>query len=333
MIELKHLSKTFETAGGRVDALKDVSLTIPDGDVYGIIGMSGAGKSTLVRCINMLERPTEGEVIVNGQRLDTMTPAQLRAARREITMIFQRFNLLMQRTCLKNVCFPMELSGVPKAQAEKKALELRRWRCGGADLHGNGHPVDYPFLSGTTNEEVTRFLLDGRRIIREKTMGEDRTARDIVALPAMAQFRKTRRLDGAYTLTERDCHAAHADSIGLAADFEKVGDWYEIPYGCLYHPNCDNMLAAGRMISSDGWAWDVTRVIPVCALTGQAAGLAAAQIAATGQTAAALPAPGRVLPFFDGAVSLVDPSFLKACLKIRRWHIDEAPCACFLRPV
>ena len=84
MIELKHLSKTFETAGGRVDALKDVSLTIPDGDVYGIIGMSGAGKSTLVRCINMLERPTEGEVIVNGQRLDTMTPAQLRAARREI---------------------------------------------------------------------------------------------------------------------------------------------------------------------------------------------------------------------------------------------------------
>ena len=112
MIELKHLSKTFETAGGRVDALKDVSLTIPDGDVYGIIGMSGAGKSTLVRCINMLERPTEGEVIVNGQRLDTMTPAQLRAARREITMIFQRFNLLMQRNCLDNVCFPMELSGL-----------------------------------------------------------------------------------------------------------------------------------------------------------------------------------------------------------------------------
>ena len=175
---------------------------------------------------------------------------------------------------------------------KKKALELRRWRCGGADLHGNGHPADYPFLSGTTNEEVTRFLLDGRRIIREKTMGEDRTARDIVALPAMAQFRKTRRLDGAYTLTERDCHAAHADSIGLAADFEKVGDWYEIPYGCLYHPDCANMLAAGRMISSDGWAWDVTRVIPVCALTGQAAGLAAAQIAATDQTAAALPIDG-----------------------------------------
>ena len=125
MIELKHVSKTFDsgTAGG-VDALKDVSLTIEDGDIYGIIGMSGAGKSTLVRCINLLEKPTSGEIIVNGQRLDTMTPAQLRAARREITMIFQRFNLLMQRSCLKNICFPMELAGVKKDEAEKRAREL-----------------------------------------------------------------------------------------------------------------------------------------------------------------------------------------------------------------
>ena len=126
MIELKHVSKVFETAGGRVEALKDISLTIPDGDVYGIIGMSGAGKSTLVRCINMLERPTEGEVIVNGQRLDTMSPAQLRTARHDITMIFQRFNLLMQRNCLANVCFPMELSGLrgEKKWREQRALEL-----------------------------------------------------------------------------------------------------------------------------------------------------------------------------------------------------------------
>ena len=125
MIELKHVSKTFDsgTAGG-VDALKDVSLTIEDGDIYGIIGMSGAGKSTLVRCINLLEKPTSGEIIVNGRRLDTMTPAQLRAARREITMIFQRFNLLMQRTCLRNVCFPMELAGVKRAEAEQRAREL-----------------------------------------------------------------------------------------------------------------------------------------------------------------------------------------------------------------
>ena len=124
MIELQHVSKTFETAGGRVDALKDVSLTIASGDIYGIIGMSGAGKSTLVRCINMLERPTEGRVIVNGQQLDAMTPAQLRAARREITMIFQQFNLLMQRTCLQNICFPMELAGVSRKEAQSRAREL-----------------------------------------------------------------------------------------------------------------------------------------------------------------------------------------------------------------
>ena len=124
MIELKHLSKTFETAGGRVDALKDVSLTIPDGDVYGIIGMSGAGKSTLVRCINMLERPDEGNVIVNGKQMQDLRAADLRAARREITMIFQQFNLLMQRTCLRNIMFPMELAKVPKDKAEARAREL-----------------------------------------------------------------------------------------------------------------------------------------------------------------------------------------------------------------
>ncbi len=124
MIEIKHLSKTFDTAAGQVAALHDVSLTINDGDIYGIIGMSGAGKSTLVRCINMLERPTEGQVIVNGQNLGTLTPTQLRAARRDITMIFQQFNLLMQRNCLQNVCFPMELAGVKKTEAQKRAMEL-----------------------------------------------------------------------------------------------------------------------------------------------------------------------------------------------------------------
>ena len=124
MIEIKHLTKTFSSASGDVEALKDISLTIEDGDIFGIIGMSGAGKSTLVRCINMLERPTSGEVIVNGKRLDTMSPAQLRAARRDITMIFQRFNLLMQRNCLDNVCFPMELAGVSRREAASRAQEL-----------------------------------------------------------------------------------------------------------------------------------------------------------------------------------------------------------------
>ena len=123
MIELKHISKVFPTGDGDLHALEDVSLTINDGDIFGIVGMSGAGKSTLVRCINLLERPTSGEVLVDGEDLMTLSPAQLRQKRRSISMIFQQFNLLMQRTCLKNICFPMEIAGVPKAEARKRALE------------------------------------------------------------------------------------------------------------------------------------------------------------------------------------------------------------------
>ena len=124
MIELQHLTKRFATQGGTVVALNDINLTIRDGDVYGIIGMSGAGKSTLVRSINMLERPDEGNVIVNGKQMQDLRAADLRAARREITMIFQQFNLLMQRTCLRNIMFPMELAKVPKDKAEARAREL-----------------------------------------------------------------------------------------------------------------------------------------------------------------------------------------------------------------
>ena len=109
MIEIKHLSKTFQMKDGAVNALNDINLTIPDGAIYGIIGMSGAGKSTLVRCINLLERPTEGSVVIDGTAMETLSPAELRQRRREITMI---------------ICFPMELAGVKKADAEKRAREL-----------------------------------------------------------------------------------------------------------------------------------------------------------------------------------------------------------------
>lgn len=124
MIEIKNLTKTFTTSDGNVEALKNISLTINDGDIYGIIGMSGAGKSTLVRCINMLERPTEGQVIIDGCDIGSLSRAELRNERRNITMIFQGFNLLMQKNCLKNVCFPLELAGVKKAEAVKRATEL-----------------------------------------------------------------------------------------------------------------------------------------------------------------------------------------------------------------
>lgn len=124
MIEIKELSKTFKTADGTLEALKNVSISIPDGDIFGIIGMSGAGKSTLVRCINMLERPTSGSVVIDGCKMEELSQKALREKRRDITMIFQGFNLLMQKNCLKNICFPLELAGKSKAEAKKRALEL-----------------------------------------------------------------------------------------------------------------------------------------------------------------------------------------------------------------
>lgn len=124
MIEIQNLSKSYRTASGQVEALKDVSITIGSGDIYGIIGMSGAGKSTLVRCINMLERPSQGRVLLDGQDLGSLSPTALRQVRRNVTMIFQSFNLLMQRTCLGNVCFPLELAGMKRAAARQRAQEL-----------------------------------------------------------------------------------------------------------------------------------------------------------------------------------------------------------------
>ena len=124
IIQIRHLYKTFGTGESAVHALEDINLDIQEGEIYGIIGLSGAGKSTLVRCMNLLERPTSGTVIVDGKDMTSLSDRELRLARRNVTMIFQSFNLLMQRTVLKNVCFPMEISGVPAAQAKKRALEL-----------------------------------------------------------------------------------------------------------------------------------------------------------------------------------------------------------------
>ena len=123
-IEVKHLSKTFEQKGVHVDALKDINLTIGAGDIYGIIGMSGAGKSTLVRCLNFLERPTDGQVLIEGKDLGTLNEKELRKQRSDIAMIFQHFNLLMQKNVIDNICFPLQIQGVKKKEARAKAREL-----------------------------------------------------------------------------------------------------------------------------------------------------------------------------------------------------------------
>ena len=124
MIELVNLSKTFKSSQGEVAAVRDVNLKIEDGDIFGIIGFSGAGKSTLVRCINLLERPTSGEVLINGTDLMKLNRKQLRTARKKIGMIFQQFNLLAQRTVEANVRYPLDIAGVKRADANKRVEEL-----------------------------------------------------------------------------------------------------------------------------------------------------------------------------------------------------------------
>lgn len=123
IIRLEGVGKVYHTASGDVRALRDINLSINKGDIFGIIGMSGAGKSTLVRCMNLLERPTEGRVLFEGADLCSLSKKELNRTRRSIAMIFQQFNLLMQRTVLANVRFPMELIGMKKDEADKKALE------------------------------------------------------------------------------------------------------------------------------------------------------------------------------------------------------------------
>lgn len=149
IISLKDVNKKFETKGGSIHALKDINLDILPGDAQGIIGLSGAGKSTLVRCINLLEEPTEGKVIFDGNSLTSLTRKELNVERRKMAMIFQQFNLLMQRDAIGNICFPLEIAGVPKAEARKKAMELLKI----VDLEDRAH--SYPSqLSGGQKQRV-----------------------------------------------------------------------------------------------------------------------------------------------------------------------------------
>ena len=182
MIELKHITKRFPTAEGEFTALNDVSLTIGDGDIFGIVGMSGAGKSTLVRCLNLLERPSEGQVIIDGEDLCAMSQKELTLRRRSISMIFQHFNLLMQRTCLDNICFPMEIAGKKGPEVKKRAREL-------LDIVGLPDKADaYPAqLSGGQKQRIAiaRALASDPKILLcdEATSALDpKTTRDILRL-------------------------------------------------------------------------------------------------------------------------------------------------------
>ena len=149
MIEIQGVRKVYPSQAGQVVALDGIDLTIRKGDIYGIIGMSGAGKSTLIRCINRLDTPTEGRIFIDGENILTMNEAELRKMRRSVAMIFQQFNLLMQRTVLRNVCFCLEISGVPRKKAEARAMELLE--IVGLSEKANAYPAQ---LSGGQRQRV-----------------------------------------------------------------------------------------------------------------------------------------------------------------------------------
>ena len=181
-IVIENLYKSFDTKDGKVEALKNVNLSIESGDIYGIIGMSGAGKSTLVRCINFLEVPTKGRVLINGKSLGDYTSRELRKQREDIGMIFQHFNLLMQKNVMDNVCFPLRIAGVSKADARKRAKELLE--IVGLSDKAKAYPIQ---LSGGQKQRVAiaRALASNPKILLcdEATSALDpQTTKSILAL-------------------------------------------------------------------------------------------------------------------------------------------------------
>ena len=148
-IELRGLSKVYQIPGGEVQALNNINLAIEQGDIYGIIGMSGAGKSTLIRCLNRLDTPTDGQVLIDGQNVLAMSKKQLLQTRRRMAMIFQQFNLLMQKSVARNVRYPLEIAGAPKKQANERVMELLK--IVGLEEKANAYPAQ---LSGGQKQRV-----------------------------------------------------------------------------------------------------------------------------------------------------------------------------------
>jgi len=189
------------------------------------------------------------------------------------------------RNYLSYVAHGCGLEEAQKFLETRDVLNLRKWMWCGSDMCGRGHPEGLHTFSGTTNEEVTEFVRLGQQMLFDRIKEDPPAQRDIMALPGMAQFRTTRHIQGEYELTIADRGKHHEDSIGAIGDFRERNVHYEIPYRCLFNKDFPNMLAAGRIISASGDGWEVTRVIPVAALTGQVAGTAAYLICTTKRAA------------------------------------------------
>ncbi|MBR4872213.1 MAG: FAD-dependent oxidoreductase [Clostridia bacterium] len=166
--------------------------------------------------------------------------------------------------------------GAKKYVETQNIKAFRNWISSGSNLYGVGHPEGMPMVKGTTSADVTWFIKEGKRRMLEKLETTDRFSRDLMDLPTMPQYRKVCRIEGEYVFMGNEFDVKFEDAIGSFGDFRKAGPHFQLPYRSLYNKNFDNLLAAGRIISAEDEGWEVTRVIPVAALTGEAAGVAAA---------------------------------------------------------
>lgn len=225
IVSLQHLSKTFGSGADQVAALQDVTVDVKVGEIFGIIGLSGAGKSTLVRCINLLERPDVGQVLFHGKDLMQMGDKELRLQRRKISMIFQSFNLLDQRTSLDNICFPMELSGVPRKEARKRAMELLETV--GLPDKANAYPVQ---LSGGQKQRIAiaRALASDPEVLLcdEATSALDPKTTDQI-LKLLQKINQERKITviiitHQMSVIEQICHRVAILDSGVVAEIGEV---------------------------------------------------------------------------------------------------------------
>lgn len=250
IIEIKNLSKIFGTGEGKVAALQDVSVAVQPGEIFGIIGLSGAGKSTLVRCINLLEHPTQGQVLFHGQDLTGLKEKELRLQRRKISMIFQSFNLLDQRTSLDNICFPLELAGVSRRDARKRAMELLE--IVGLPDKANSYPVQ---LSGGQKQRIAiaRALASDPEVLLcdEATSALDPTTTDSI-LKLLQKINKERGITviiitHQMSVIEQICHRVAILDAGQVAEIGEVESVFSNPQS-----------AAGRRLVSPDMALPFT---------------------------------------------------------------------------
>jgi D-methionine transport system ATP-binding protein len=261
IIEIKNLSKTFGSGKDQVAALQNVSLSVQPGEIFGIIGLSGAGKSTLVRCINLLERPDEGQMLFHGKNLMVMKDKQLRQQRRNISMIFQSFNLLDQRTALDNICFPLELVGTPRKEARRKAMELLETV--GLPDKANAYPVQ---LSGGQKQRIAiaRALASDPEVLLcdEATSALDPQTTDAI-LKLLQKINRERGITviiitHQMSVIEQICHRVAILDHGEVAEIGEVEEVFRNP----------RTAAGRRLVSPD------TTALPLSTWEGHVARIA-----------------------------------------------------------